>query len=279
MRRKKLIKDIIYHTFMILGCFVMLYPLFWLFGQSFKTNDEYYAHQASIIPLAPTIQNYITGWAGFAKLTFATFFKNSLFITITCTIGNVISNTLIAFGFSRLKFKGRNIWFACMLLTMMLPSQVLMMPTYLMYNAFGWVGTYLPLIVPSFLGTAFDVFLIMQFIRNVPKSLDESATIDGCNEFQLFSKIIFPLIKPIVATVGILSFMGHWGNYMGALLYLNRPAMYPVAYALKLFGDEMGTNYGPMFAMSVLSLVPILTLFFIFQKSLVEGVSNSGIKG
>ena len=154
-----------------------------------------------------------------------------------------------------------------------------MMPRYLLFNELGWIGTYLPIVVPEFFGKAFYVFMLMQFIRNIPKSVDEAAIIDGCGYFQLFTKIAIPLIKPAIATVAIMTFMDAWADFMGALLYLNKPSMYPVAYALKLFGDETGTNYGPMFAMSVASLTPIMVLFFIFQKSLVEGISSQGIKG
>ena len=154
-----------------------------------------------------------------------------------------------------------------------------MIPQYLLFNRFGWVGTYLPIIVPRFCGDAFNVFLLMQFMKNVPKEMDEAAIMDGCNPFQMFYRIILPLVKPAISTVAVLSFMSSWSDFMGALLYLNKPSMYPVSYALKLFSDESGTNYGPMFAMSVASLIPVLILFFIFQKSLVEGISTTGVKG
>ena len=150
---------------------------------------------------------------------------------------------------------------------------------YLLYNHLGWVGTYLPIIVPQFCGSAFNVFLLMQFMKNVPREIDEAAIMDGCNPFQMFYRIMLPLVKPAISTVAVLSFMSSWSDFMGALLYLNKPNLYPVSYALKLFGDETGTNYGPMFAMSVVSLVPILILFFIFQKRLVEGISTTGVKG
>lgn len=277
LQRKR--KAIVYHVLMVMGCILMLYPLIWLFGASFKTTEEYYASPATIVPKIWTIRNYIEGWAGFGRQSFSRFFLNSFFLAITSTFGTVISCTMVSFGFSRLKFKTKKTWFALMLLTMCLPTQVLMMPRYLMFNKLGWIGTYLPILVPEFFGKAFYVFMLMQTIRNIPKSLDEAAIIDGCGLFGLFTKIIVPLIKPSIATVGIMTFMESWSDFMGALLYLNKPSMYPVSYALKLFGDETGTNYGPMFAMSVASLVPILVLFFIFQKSLVEGVTSSGIKG
>ena len=279
MKIKKKIGSIIYHTGMILGCFVMLYPLFWLIASSLKSNEEYLASPTSLIPTSWALSNYVEGWAGFARLSFSTFFGNSIFIAVFSTLGTVLSCTLAAYGFSRIKFKTRRFWFAALLLTMCLPSQVLMIPQYLLFNRFGWVGTYLPIIVPRFCGDAFNVFLLMQFMKNVPKEMDEAAIMDGCNPFQLFYRIMLPLVKPAISTVAVLSFMNSWSDFMGALLYLNKPNMYPVSYALKLFSDESGTNYGPMFAMSVASLIPVLILFFIFQKSLVEGISTTGVKG
>lgn len=279
MKIKKKIGSIIYHTGMILGCFVMLYPLFWLIASSLKSNEEYLASPTSLIPTSWALSNYVEGWAGFARLSFSTFFGNSIFIAVFSTLGTVLSCTLAAYGFSRIKFKTRRFWFAALLLTMCLPSQVLMIPQYLLFNRFGWVGTYLPIIVPRFCGDAFNVFLLMQFMKNVPKEMDEAAIMDGCNPFQMFYRIMLPLVKPAISTVAVLSFMSSWSDFMGALLYLNKPSMYPVSYALKLFSDENGTNYGPMFAMSVASLIPVLILFFIFQKSLVEGISTTGVKG
>lgn len=279
MKIKRKFGSIIYHTGMIFGCFVMLYPLLWLIGSSLKSNGEYQASPSSLIPTSWAFSNYIEGWAGFARLSFAAFFENSIFIAVFSTLGTVLSCTLAAYGFSRIKFKTRRFWFAALLLTMCLPSQVLMIPQYLLFNQLGWVGTYLPLIVPRFCGDAFNVFLLMQFMKNVPKEMDEAAIMDGCNPFQMFYRIMLPLVKPAISTVAVLSFMNSWSDFMGALLYLNKPNMYPVSYALKLFSDENGTNYGPMFAMSVASLIPVLILFFIFQKSLVEGISTTGVKG
>ena len=279
MKIKKKIGSIIYHTGMILGCFVMLYPLFWLIASSLKSNEEYLASPTSLIPTSWALSNYVEGWAGFARLSFSTFFGNSIFIAVFSTLGTVLSCTLAAYGFSRIKFKTRRFWFAALLLTMCLPSQVLMIPQYLLFNRFGWVGTYLPIIVPRFCGDAFNVFLLMQFMKNVPKEMDEAAIMDGWNPFQMFYRIMLPLVKPAISTVAVLSFMSSWSDFMGALLYLNKPSMYPVSYALKLFSDENGTNYGPMFAMSVASLIPVLILFLIFQKSLVEGISTTGVKG
>lgn len=278
MKHKESIRRTVYHFFMIITSFAMLYPLFWMVFSSFKPTPEIMLTSGQLFPRAPTIQNYISGWAGFARLTFGTFFKNSLFIAVIRVIGVTLSCSLIAFGFARISFKTKNFWFILMIITMCLPGQVIMIPQYLMFNSMDWVGTYFPLLVPSFFGHAFNAFLLTQFMRNIPRELNETAKIDGCSWFGLYWHIILPLVKPALATVAVLTFMSSWDDFYSALLYLNKPSMYPVSYALKLFSDEASTNYGPMLAMSSLSLVPILILFFIFQKGLVEGISTTGIK-
>lgn len=166
-----------------------------------------------------------------------------------------------------------------MILTMMLPSQVMMIPRFVLFNQMGWVGTFLPVTVPAFFGGAFDIFLVMQFIRGVPRDMDEAARIDGCGWYSIFAKILLPMIVPALVTVAVLTFIASWGDFMGSLLYLNTPQKYTAAYALKLFADAAFTDYGATFAMSVVSLIPILILFFFFQKNLVEGISTQGIKG
>lgn len=257
----------------------MVYPVLWLIASSFKPNGDIFTTATSLWPENFTIEHYITGWKGFGGYTFSTFFKNSLFVSILASIGMVMSSAIVAFGMARIRFKGRNFWFIVMIVTMMLPGQVMMIPRYVLFNNLGWVGTYLPMIVPSFLGGGFNIFLIMQFIRGIPRDLDEAAKIDGCSWFGVFVRIILPLIVPSLVTVGVLTFMANWDDFMSALLYLNKPAMFTVAYALKMFNDSSMADYGATFAMSALSLVPILILFFFFQKNLVEGISVQGLKG
>lgn len=279
MKNKRKFFRALYHLGMIAGSFIMIYPLVWLFVSSLKTNAEYYGSPYSLIPKSWAWSNYVDGWQGFARLTFATFYKNSFFISITCTLAGVVSCSLVAYGFSRMRFKGRSFWFGAMMLTMCIPGQVMMVPSYLLFHAIGWTGTYLPIIVPSFFAGAGGVFMLMQFMRGIPIDMDEAATIDGCGPFQIYVRIILPLIKPALGISVINGFIGNWQNYMGALLYLNKPQMYPVAMALTMFKDDTGTNYGPMFAMSALSLVPVLTLYFIFQKALTQGITITGLKG
>jgi len=280
MKKKRMIDSIIYHVFMIAFSFIMIYPLLWLLASSIKPSNEIMRTADELFVKNPTLENYINGWKGFARYTFGTFFKNSFILAGVRVVGTVVSSSLTAYGFARIRFCGRKIWFAIMIGTMCLPGMVLQIPQYLLFNKMGWVGTWLPLLVPCwFGGGAYNVFLIMQFMRNVPREIDEAARIDGCGWWRLYKDIMIPLVKPALGSVAILTFIKAWGDFYSALIYLNKPIFYPVAYALKLFADEQFTNYGPMLAMSVLSLVPIIILFFVFQKSLVEGISTSGIKG
>lgn len=273
------ISTVLYHTFMLLVGFVMLYPVLWLVSSSFKPNGDIFTTATTLIPKDFTIEHYIVGWKGFGGYTFGKFFSNSLFVALLSSAGMVISSAFVAFGLARIKFKGRNFWFVMMIITMMLPGQVMMIPRFVLFNSMGWVGTFLPMIVPSFFAGGFNIFLIMQFIRGIPRDMDEAAKIDGCSWYGVFFRIIVPMIVPALVTVGVLTFMGSWEDFMGALLYLNKPAMYTVAYALKMFNDSSSTDFGATFAMSALSLVPVMVLFFFFQKNLVEGISIQGLKG
>lgn len=279
MKKQKTTMTIVYHTLVTLTSLLMLYPLIWMISSSFKPNAEIFATVGNLIPQNFTFENYINGWRGFAGLSFGVYIKNSILIAVLSTIGASLSAAAVAFGLARLRFPGRNAWFVAMIITMMLPSQVMMIPRFVLFNKLGWVGTYLPLTVPAFFGSAFDIFLVMQFVRGIPRDMDEAATIDGCSWYGIFARIMLPMIVPAIVTVGILTFIGSWGDFMGSLLYLNSPSMYTSAYALKLFSDSAGTDFGATFAMSVLSLVPILIIFFFFQKQLVEGISIQGLKG
>lgn len=264
----------------IAGGLIMIYPLLWMVMSSFKENNEIFDQASSLWPEVFHFENYANGWKGFAGISFGKFFTNSLFITVIGTIGSVFSSAFIAFGFARLKFKGRKVWFTCMLLTMMLPFQIIMIPQYLIFNKLGWVGTFLPMIVPHFFGGAFFIFLIIQFIYGIPKDMDEAAKIDGCSYYGIFFRIILPLIVPALVTCAIFSFMWKWDDFMGPLLYLNRPTTYTVSLALKMFADPTSlSDWGAMFAMATLSVLPVFLIFVFFQKYLVEGISTEGLKG
>ena len=281
MKKKRLIGKIIYHVLVCGLGLVMIYPLVWMIMSSFKPTSTIFTTAGQLIPTQFVFENYVNGWKGFAKITFATFFKNSLFISIVATMGTLISSSLVAFGLSRCKFFGRRALFVAMLLSMMLPAQVLMIPQYLWYQKLGWVGSYKPLIIPYFFAIqGFFVYLLSNFIGGIPIELDEAAKIDGCSYWGIFTRIMIPLIKPAVVTGCIFSFMWRWDDFLSALLYINKTAMYPVSLALKLFCDPgSSSDYGAMFAMASLSILPSVLIFIFFQKYLVEGISTSGLKG
>ncbi len=277
---KKLASSTIYHVLVTLFGIVMIYPLLWMIMSSFKESSSIFRDADNLIPETFMFENYTNGWKGFADYSFGTFFKNSFLITITATIGAVASGVIIAYGFARFQFKGKNFWFSCMMLTMMLPYQVVMIPQFLIFQKLNWINTILPLTVPHFFGQAFFIFLNMQFIKGIPKEMDEAARIDGCSYYGVFTKIILPMIVPSIITTCIFSFMWRWDDFFGALLYLNKPSSYPVSLALKMFADPSSqSDWGAMFAMSSLSLVPVFLIFIFFQKYLVEGISTEGLKG
>lgn len=281
MKAKKNISTIFYHILVCGFGLVMIYPLIWMVMSSFKETNTIFSTANSLIPEKFTLENYINGWKGFGKVSFATFFQNSLFISVIATIGTVVSSAAVAYGFARCKFRGRRILFVAMLVSMMLPAQVLMIPQYLWYQKLGWVGTYLPLIVPYFFAIqGFFVYLMINFIDGIPKELDEAAKIDGCSYYTIFTKVILPLLTPALITAGIFSFMWRWDDFLSALLYVNESVRYPVSLALKLFCDPgSSSDYGAMFAMATLSILPAVIIFIFLQKYLVEGIATSGLKG
>jgi multiple sugar transport system permease protein len=258
----------------------MLYPVIWLIMASFKEGNTIFS-DPSLIPKSVTLQNYVKGWQGIGIVSFGTFFKNSFFICALCVILNAIFCSLTAYAFGRLKFKGRNFWFALMMLTLMLPGHVTTIPRYIIFRTFGWIDTYLPLVMPKLFATdAFFIFLLVQFIRSLPKDLDESALIDGCGKFGIYIRIIIPLTVPALITTVLFTFLWTWDDFFNQLLYLNSPPIYTVPMGLRLFIDSSGmSSWGSMFAMAVLSIVPCFVLFFSLQKYFVQGISTTGIKG
>ena len=275
------IKNVVFHVLVTLGGLIMVYPLLWMILSSFKPTDLVLPTAGQLIPTQWTLDNYVRGWQGFMGYTFGTFFLNSMLISITATFGTLISSSFVAFALQRLQFRGKKILFGLVLSTMMLPAQILMIPQFMWYRHLNWVGTYFPMILPYFFAIqGFFVYLIMNFIGGIPKDLDEAAKIDGCTYYGTFLRIILPLIVPAMVTSAIFSFIWRWDDYLSALLYVNRASMRPVALALQLFNDpSSGSDIGSTLAMSTLSIVPATIIFLIFQKSLVEGIATTGIKG
>lgn len=277
---KKQIQMGIYHVAILFFGFIMIYPLVWLFFSSFKESTHVFQQGYRLLPEKWKFANYINGWRGFAGISFTQFFKNSLVICTLASLGAIVSSSVVAFGFARLNFKYKKFWFGCMILTLLLPTQVVMIPQFILFSKLNWINTFLPLVVPNFFGGAFFIFLNMQFIQGIPRELDEAAKIDGCSMYQIYSRIILPLTMPAFVTTGIFAFMWKWDDFFGSLLYLNSPKNYPVNLGLKMFSDPGSlSDYGAMFAMSVLSLIPIFIIFIVCQKYIVEGIATTGLKG
>jgi multiple sugar transport system permease protein len=265
---------------MIVLTAIILYPLAWMFSASFKPTSEFGANQG-FFPQDPTIDNYFKVMEGVGGVPLWQFFVNSFILAIGSVIGTVISASLAAYAFARIRFKGSGVWFAVMIGTLLLPFHVLIIPQYMLYRNLELIDTFVPLLLGKFLATeAFFVFLIVQFIRALPRDMDEAARIDGCGHWRIYWSIILPLVKPALVTASIFAFIWSWNDFLGPLLYLNSTEMYPLPLALRVFNDQTSTSdYGATVAVSVLALLPILLFFIVFQRFLVEGVSTQGLKG
>ncbi len=281
MKNNMALRHSLTHLFIIALGLLMLYPVVWMIASSFKPNNMIFSDPA-LIPKTVTFDNYITGWKGYAGTSFMRFFTNSLLMCAVAIVGNLISCSMAAYAFARLKFTGRGFWFAVMMGTLMLPGHVTLVPRYILFNTLGWVGTYLPILVPKFLATdAFFVFLLVQFMRSLPKEIEEAAIIDGCDQVGVFLRIIIPLALPALVTTALFTFLWTWDDFFNQLLYLARPDTYTVARALRTFVGDAGSvsNWGGALAMATLSVVPAFILFFSLQKYFVQGISTTGIKG
>ncbi len=273
-------KKLFVHIFIILLGLAMVYPLFWMLSSSFKPSQEIFSSEA-FFPKVYTVENYFIGWKGISGYTFGRFFSNSFFVTFMAVLGNVVSASMAAYAFAKLEFPLKNILFAIMMATLMLPFHVTLIPQYILFNKLGWINTYLPFIVPKFLGVqAFFIFLMVQYMRTIPNEIMESAKIDGCSVIGIYLRLMMPLSVPALITTAILTFMWTWNDFFSQLLYLNEVSKFTIAIALRMFVDATsGSSWGAMFAMSILSLVPLFLLFVVFQKYIVEGITSGSVKG
>jgi len=266
------------HVVLIGASIIMLYPLLWMLSGSVRPENEIFA-AGSLWPSSFSIDAYFRGWNGL-RVGFGTFFMNSLIVSSLSIVGNLITCSLAAFAFARLEFKGRNFWFAMMLGTLMLPYQVTLIPQYVLFHQLNWINTFLPLVVPKFLAAdAFFIFLMVQFFRGIPKELDEAAQMDGCSPWRIYWKILLPLSTPVLATAAIFTFIWTWDDFFGPLIYLSDTRTYTVQLGLRTFVDSSAeSDWGGLFAMSILTLVPVFAFFLFFQRLLIEGIATTGMK-
>lgn len=277
-RRRSRVRSVLRHLGLLVLSLVMVYPLVWLVVSSLKPNSQIFT-DLSIFTTDLTLENYTHGWTA-QQLPFSRFLLNSSILVAGAIIGNLVSCSLAAYAFARLRFRGRNLFFAIMLGTIMLPFHVVLVPQFVIFRELGWLETFLPLVVPKFVATdAFFIFLMVQFIRGLPKELFEAARIDGAGHARIFGRITLPLMVPALATTAIFTFIWTWGDFFGPLIYLRTRENFTVSVALKGFVDAQSTsNYGAMFAMSVVSLLPLFLAFLVGQRYLVKGIATTGIK-
>ncbi|MFN3276055.1 MAG: carbohydrate ABC transporter permease [Paracoccus sp. (in: a-proteobacteria)] len=268
------------YTLLTVVGLIMLYPLIWLIGASFKTNSEIFG-SIGFIPREPTIEGYIKGWETSTPYTFGRFFWNTFLIILPKTIFTAISCALVAYGFARFEFPGKKILFASLIATLLLPNVVTRIPQYILFRDLGWLDTYLPLWVPSaFAGDAFFVFMLVQFLRAIPRDMEEAARVDGANSMQTLIYIVVPMLLPALISVMLFQFMWTMNDFLGPLIYLSSVEKFPVSLALKLSIDTTEAfDWNRILAMSVLALLPALIVFFIAQKYFIEGISAGGVKG
>jgi multiple sugar transport system permease protein len=279
-RRAEAVRGVFRFLAILMVLAVVLYPMLWMLGTSVKAPTEVNSNKG-LLPEEFWPANYPDGWAALPDITFGTFFLNSTLIALATVVANAASCLVTAYAFARLRFPLRRAWFAIMIGTLLLPSHVLLVPQYILFNNFGWINTPLPLIVPKMLATeAFFIFLMVQFMRGIPRDLDEAAKIDGCSPYGVFYHVILPLSKPALVTTAIFSFIWTWNDFLTQLVYLSEVDNYTIPIGLRMFQDSGGQNaIGPMFAMSVLSLLPVFLFFVAFQRMLVQGINTSGLKG
>lgn len=274
----RVVDPIFKHSLVIAALIIMLYPLGWLFFNSLLPTEVIFGGGAKS-PGDLTLDNYREGW-NLLTYPFSKYFVNSFVISVLAIIGNVISCSMAAYCFARLEFPFRRVAFALMMGMLMIPIHVVLVPQFILFSKVGWVNTFLPIVVPKFLATdSFFIFLMYQFIRGLPRELDQAAYVDGCGPIRTFFHVILPLLKPAIATTATFTFIWTWNDFFTQLIYLSTPELATVPLALRQFMDSTGASaWGQLFAMAGVSLLPLLVFFVIMQRYLVEGIATTGIK-
>lgn len=268
------------YVFLILLGVFMIYPLVWLFFASFKENSEIFGSLA-LLPKNFIWDSFVKGWQGAGQVKFSTFFLNTFYLVVPTVIFTIISSVLVAYGFSRFNFTFKKFLFTLMISTLMLPNAVLIIPKFILFRNLEWLDTYLPFIVPAiFAANPFFIFMMVQFLRGIPRELDESAYMEGCNSFTILLRILMPLCKPAIVSVGIFEFIWTWNDFFNPLIYINSVKNFTVSLGLKMSIDTMAeVSWNQVMAMSMAAIVPSILLFFFAQKYFVEGISTTGLKG
>lgn len=268
------------YVILILVGVVMFYPMLWMIGASFRVNNAEIFSSIWFWPKTFTLDGYISGWNG-TMYPFGHYMLNTYLFVIPKVLGTIISTTVTAYAFTRFRFAGRKAWYSIMMATLFLPQVVMNVPQFLLFTRLGWVDSYSPLVVPSFFACdTYFVFMMCQFMRSVPKELEESAQIDGCNSFLRLWHIIVPMVKPAIVSAGLFQFMWSSNDFMGPLIYVNSARKFPASLGLRLFMDtETGFQWNKVLALSIVTILPSLIVFFMAQKQFVEGIASGAVKG
>jgi multiple sugar transport system permease protein len=254
-------------------------PLFWMLSTSLKGDAQLFSGESlsikTLIPSPVVAKNYPDA---VQNMPFVLYLRNTLLICFSTVVGAVVSSAIVAYGFAKIQFWGKNVLFMVMIATMALPGQVTMIPVFSLFRSLGWYGSYLPLIVPAFTASAYYVFLLNQFFKTIPTEMSEAARVDGAGEWTIFSRLMIPLSKPALATCALFQFIGAWNDFLGPLLYINDPAKYPLAYGLQQFVSHYGGFYAQLMAAATIFTLPIILLFFFAQRTFIQGISTTGGK-
>lgn len=277
---KKTVKTILSYLVIAVIGLVLLYPVLWMFFAAFKTNDEIFG-STKLLATHYSFQNFIDGWRGSGTMTYAVYFWNTFRLVIPVTLLTLVSSTLVAYGFARFNFPFKKALFSLLIATLMLPNAVIIIPRYTLFAKFGWIDTYIPFYALAALACyPFFIFMLVQFLRGIPRDLDESAYIDGCGTFRTLMQIILPLMKPSLFSAALFQFMWTYNDYFNSLIFINSGKKYTVSLALRLSLDsESVINWGKIMATSFVVVLPLILLFFMAQKYFVEGIATSGLKG
>lgn len=280
MKNIKHTKNTLTFAFLVIFAFFMCYPLIWMFFASFKTNAEIFG-SFRLLPERFLTEGYIQGWNGVGKTSFGLFFMNTLKMVIPTVAFTLLSCSIVAYGFARFSFPGKKIFFGLMISTLMLPNSVIIIPRYLLFNKWGWLDSYKPFTIPAlFACYPFFIFMLIQFLRGIPKDLDEAAKIDGCNSLSTFVRILVPLMKPALFSAGLFQMMWTWNDFFNTLIYISKVTKFPLSLGLRISIDSASAvAWNQVMAMASISIAPLIIIFFFAQRFFVEGIASSGIKG
>ncbi|HEY3079460.1 MAG TPA: carbohydrate ABC transporter permease [Chloroflexota bacterium] len=264
------------YVVVICGTIMFTFPFFWMIKSSVTPAGEMMLFPPPLLPSELVWDNYVRAWT---SLPFPMFYRNTVFVTLMGMIGVIVSSSVVAFAFARMRWPGRDKFFIVMIATLMLPDHVTFIPTYVVFAKIGWINTFLPLLAPEWVGSPFIIFLMRQYMMTIPLEMDDAARIDGAGWLQLFTRIILPLSLPVLGVAAIYSFQYHWNAFLRPLIYLNRLELFTVPLGMAMLNGRYGTDFGGLMAMSTVSIIPVMILFFVAQRYFIQGVVVTGVKG